>query len=79
MSDFSQALAIAIGCLLAYGLVAHKVVSAIVEKEFFKLELSILKTRSEVLEAQKEIQDLKSEIKDLETLIFMQIEKKKEK
>lgn len=76
MSNFSQALAIAIGCLLGFGLVAHKVISAIVEKEFDKLELSILKTRSEVLEAQKEIRELESEIKDLKTLIFMQIEKK---
>lgn len=78
MNDFSQALTIAIGCLLGFGLVAHKVISATVEKEFAKLELSILKTRSEVLEAQKEIRELESEIKDLKTLIFMQIEGKKE-
>lgn len=74
MSGFSQALAMAIGFLLGFGLV--KVVSAIVEKEFAKLDLSILKTRSEVLEAQKDIKELESEMKDLKTLIFMQIEKK---
>lgn len=79
MKDLSMALTIAIGCLLGFGLVAHAVIKAVVEKEFLKLDLSILKTRNEVLEAQKEIQDLKSEIKDLETLIFIQIEKKKEK
>lgn len=77
MSNFSQALAIAIGCLLGFGLVAHKVISAIVEKEFAKLELHILKTRSEVLEAQKDIRELGSEIKDLKTLSVMQIEKKR--
>lgn len=75
MSNFSQALAIAIGCLLGFGLVAHKVISAIVEKEFAKLELSILKTRSEVLGAQKEIRELETEIKDLKTLIIVQIER----
>lgn len=75
MSSFYRDLIIAIGCLLGFGIVAHNVISSIVEKEFAKLDLSILKTRSEVLETQKDLKELE---KDLKTLIFMQIEKKKE-
>ena len=55
MSAFSQALAIAIACIFSFGLVAHKVLSSLVEQKFSELELSILKTRSEVIETQAEI------------------------
>ena len=69
MSEFSQALAIAIACIFSFGLVAHRVLSAIVEQKFSDLELLVLKTRSEVLESQKEIRLLEAEIKELNFLL----------
>lgn len=69
MNEFSQALAIAIGCLLGFGLVAHKVISAIVEQKFAELELSVLKSMSEILENKQELIKLKKEIQELKFIL----------
>lgn len=75
MSAFSQALAIAIACILSFGLVAHRVLSALVEQKFSELELSLLKSRSENLETQNDIKMLEAEIKELKILLLQRSKK----
>lgn len=69
MNEFSQALAIAIACILSFGLVAHRVLSSIVEQKFAELELSVLKSRREILENKQELRKLEKEIQELKFLL----------
>lgn len=79
-------LSIAIGCIFAFGLVAHAVIKSIVEKQFLNMEILIRETKYEVVKSQtkiaeleQEIAKLEGEIKDLKTLLIVKIEQEERK